>query len=119
MSDIEGAAAVIVPAPGGAPRHAERRDKPRSLAGDAWHDLRRNKIFWIAGILVVVVVLMAAFPTLFSSADPRACALSRKLLGASGSAPFGYDFQGCNVYARTIYGARASIEVGVLATLIS
>jgi len=104
---------------GGPPRHAERRDKPRSLAGDAWHDLRRNKIFWIAALLVVVVLVMAVFPTLFTSVDPRDCALSRKNLGASGSAPFGYDFQGCDVYARTIYGARASIEVGVLATLIS
>jgi len=119
VSDIEGVSAVIAPAPGGRARHAERRDKARSLAGDAWHDLRRNKIFWIAGLLVVVVLVMAAFPTLFSSADPRACALSRKHLGPSGSAFFGYDFQGCDVYARTIYGARASIEVGVLATLIS
>jgi peptide/nickel transport system permease protein/oligopeptide transport system permease protein len=117
MSDIEGVAAVIVP--GGPPRHAERRDRPRSLADDAWHDLRRNKIFWIAGLLVVVVLVMAAFPSLFTSVDPRDCALSRKHLGASGSAFFGYDFQGCDVYARTIYGARASIEVGVVATLIS
>jgi len=104
---------------GGPARHAERRDKPRSLAGDAWRDLRRNKIFWIAAVLVVVVLVMALFPALFTSVDPRDCALSRKNLGASGSAPFGYDFQGCDVYARTIYGARASIEVGVLATLIS
>jgi peptide/nickel transport system permease protein/oligopeptide transport system permease protein len=119
MSDIEGVAAVIAPTPGGPPRHAERRDKARSLAGDAWRDLRRNKIFWIAGILVVLVLVMAAFPTLFTSVDPADCALSRKHLGPSGSAYFGYDFQGCDVFARTIYGARASIEVGVLATLIS
>src|SRR5690349_8524664 len=111
MSDIEGVAAVLAPTPRG-PRHAERRNKPRSLAGDAWHDLRRNKIFWIAGLLVLVVLVMAAAPTLFTSADPHNCALSRKHLGASGSALFGYDFQGCNVYARTVYGARASIEVG-------
>jgi oligopeptide transport system permease protein len=104
------------------PRQSEpvtRTEKSRSLAGDAWHDLRRNKVFWIAVVLVAVLLVMAAFPSLFTSADPRACALSRKHLGASGSAFFGYDFQGCDVYARTIYGARASIEVGVLATLIS
>ena len=28
-------------------------DKPRSLAADAWRDLRRNPIFWIAAVLVV------------------------------------------------------------------
>ncbi|GIF19361.1 peptide/nickel transport system permease protein/oligopeptide transport system permease protein [Actinoplanes tereljensis] len=93
--------------------------KSRSLSSDAWHDLRRNKIFWIASVLVVVVLLMAAWPSLFTSADPRDCVLSRKHAGATGGAIFGYDFQGCDVYAKTVYGARYSIVVGVFATLIS
>jgi oligopeptide transport system permease protein len=97
----------------------DRRDKPRSLAGDAWNDLRRNKIFWVAAVLVVVVLLMAAFPSLCAHGDPRDCALSRQHHGPSGSAFFGYDFQGCDVYARTVYGARNSIVVGILATLTS
>jgi peptide/nickel transport system permease protein/oligopeptide transport system permease protein len=94
-------------------------EKPRSLAGDAWHDLRRSKIFWVAAVLIVVILLMAAWPSLFTSADPRECVLSRQHRGASGSAIFGYDFQGCDVYAKTVYGARYSIVVGVFATLIS
>jgi oligopeptide transport system permease protein len=121
MSDLE--SVVAAQGPGGnqptEPRHADKRDKPRSLAGDAWIDLRRSKIFWIAAVLVVIILLMALFPTLFTSANPRDCALNRQHQGASGSAFFGYDFQGCDVYARTIYGARASIQVGVLATLLS
>jgi peptide/nickel transport system permease protein/oligopeptide transport system permease protein len=60
---------------------------------------------------------MAIVPSLFGAGDPRDCALSRQHAGPSGSAFFGYDFQGCDVYARTIYGARNSIFVGVLATL--
>jgi peptide/nickel transport system permease protein/oligopeptide transport system permease protein len=120
MSDLE---AVTTAEGSGAaptePRHTGKRDKPRSLAGDAWIDLRRNKIFWIASVLVVIVLVMAAFPSLFTSADPRDCALSRQHGAATGSAIFGYDFQGCDVYARTVYGARNSIIVGVLATLIA
>jgi oligopeptide transport system permease protein len=116
MSELETLAASQ---PAGEPRHAEKRDKARSLAGDAWHDLRHRKIFWVAAVLVVLVLAMAAFPSLFTSADPRACSLKQQYHGPSGSAIFGYDFQGCDVYARTIYGARASVEVGVLATLIS
>ncbi|MDT4990224.1 MAG: oligopeptide transport system permease protein [Actinoplanes sp.] len=119
MPEVAGRSTVVVPEPGGAPKRVERGDRPRGLAGDAWHDLRHNKVFWVAAALVVIVLAMAAFPSLFTSADPRTCALSNKHLGASGSAIFGYDFQGCDVYARTVYGARASIEVGVLATLIS
>jgi peptide/nickel transport system permease protein/oligopeptide transport system permease protein len=121
MSDLE--SVVAAQGPGGGqvsePRHVDKRDKPRSLAGDAWIDLRRNKIFWVAAILVVVILTMALFPSLFTSANPRDCALSRQHDNASGSAFFGYDFQGCDVYAKTIYGARASIQVGVLATLLS
>jgi oligopeptide transport system permease protein len=93
--------------------------KPRSLAGDAWHDLRRSKIFWIAAALIAVILLMAAWPSLFTSADPRECVLARQHKGVSGSAVFGYDFQGCDVYAKTVYGARYSIVVGVFATLLS
>ncbi|MBW6432578.1 ABC transporter permease [Actinoplanes hulinensis] len=93
--------------------------RSRSLAGDAWADLRRNKIFWVSAVLVVVILLMAFLPSLFTSADPGACALSNKHKGPTGSAIFGYDFQGCDVFARTIYGTRASIEVGVLSTLMA
>jgi oligopeptide transport system permease protein len=101
------------------PRTEDKANKPRSLAGDAWRDLRRNWIFWFASVLVVLVVAIALFPGLFTSADPRDCALSRQHAGPSGGALFGYDFQGCDVYARTIYGARVSVQVGLFATLIS
>lgn len=102
----------LTPAPGGS-------GKARSLASDAWHDLRRRKIFWIAAGLIAVVLLMAAVPSLFTSADPHDCVLSRQHHGPSGGAIFGYDFQGCDVYAKTVYGARYSIVVGVCATLIA
>ncbi|MDI6098465.1 ABC transporter permease [Actinoplanes sp. NEAU-A12] len=93
--------------------------RPRSLAGDAWHDLRRNKIFWASSVLVLVVLLMALAPSLFTSADPAACALSNKHKGPAGGALFGYDFQGCDVFARTVHGTRNSIEVGFLSTLLA
>ena len=67
------AEAPIRPSPGG---------KSRSLAADAWHDLRRSKIFWAALVIIVVVLLMAAWPSLFTSADPHNCVLSRRHRGA-------------------------------------
>ena len=111
MSDMN-ALTAEAPAPTGSGR-------TRSLAADAWHDLRRSKIFWTALVLILVVLLMAAWPSLFTSADPRDCVLSRQHRGATGGAIFGYDFQGCDVYAKTVYGARYSIIVGVFATLIA
>jgi peptide/nickel transport system permease protein/oligopeptide transport system permease protein len=90
----------------------EKPGKPRSLVGDAWLDLRRNVLFWIAVVIAVLVVLMAAFPSLFTSADPADCTLSRQHQGPTGSAIFGYNFLGCDVYARAVYGTRASLLVG-------
>lgn len=93
--------------------------RPRSLAGDAWRDLRRNAIFWIAGALVVLLVAVALAPWLFTTVDPRACDLARSLQPPSGSNWFGTNLQGCDVYSRTVYGARASIAVGVCSTLLA
>jgi oligopeptide transport system permease protein len=117
MSDMNALTAEtpVLPALGAGPGAG----KTRSLAADAWHDLRRSKIFWAALVIIAAVLLMAVFPQLFTSADPHDCVLSRKHAGPSGSAIFGYDFQGCDVYAKTIYGARYSIVVGVFATLIA
>ncbi|MBM0236484.1 ABC transporter permease [Micromonospora sp. ATA32] len=103
----------------GIPGQVGTPQKPRSLAGDAWRDLRRNPIFWISLTLVVLVAAMAAFPELFASNDPRNCALSRQHAGPSGGAIFGYDFQGCDIYARSVYGARASLLVGLLSALLT
>ncbi len=100
-------------------RSIDAPQKPRSLAGDAWRDLRRNPIFWISLTLVVLVAAMAAFPSLFTANDPRDCVLSRQHAGPSGGALFGYDFQGCDTYSRAVYGARASLLVGAVSALFT
>jgi oligopeptide transport system permease protein len=90
---------------------------PRSLAGDAWQDLRRSPLFVVSAAIIVVLIAMAVVPGLFTSRDPQDCDLALSRQAPSGSAWFGYDLQGCDMYARTIYGARASILVGVLTTI--
>jgi oligopeptide transport system permease protein len=99
------------------PGQQQQSDKPRSLTSDAWHDLRRNPIFIVSAVIIMVLVVMAAFPGVFTSKDPQFCDLSLSRQSPSADAWFGYDIQGCDVYARTIYGARASMLVGVLTTI--
>jgi oligopeptide transport system permease protein len=102
-------------APGTTP--ADGGGKPRGLLGDAWYDLRHKPMFWIAGGFILLFVVMAAFPQLFTSKDPTYAVLERSRQGPSSDAWFGYDVQGADLYARVIYGTRASIVVAVLATL--
>jgi ABC-type dipeptide/oligopeptide/nickel transport system permease subunit len=92
-----------------------------SLSADAWHDLKRSAVFWIAAAVVVLMLLLAAFPSLFSRIDPAtaACSLSDSLQGPSAEHWFGFDKQGCDVYSRVVYGARSSVMVGIFSTLIA
>jgi oligopeptide transport system permease protein len=91
----------------------------RSLGANAWRDLRRRPMFWISLALILIFVVMAIFPQLFTSKDPTYADLTKAREAPSPEAVFGYDAQGYDVYARTVYGARASISVGILATLFS
>ncbi|WP_280420719.1 ABC transporter permease [Nocardia carnea] len=86
---------------------------PRGFWGQAWQNLRRNPLFWIAVALILLVVVVAAFPGLFTDQDPRYCLVDNSLLPPSSAHWFGFDLQGCDIYARTVYGARASILTGV------
>jgi oligopeptide transport system permease protein len=117
MSDPDAFAALgtIHDAPGSP--EAPATGPGRTLAGDAWQTLRSSWVFWGALALIALLVVMAAFPGLFTSVDPASCQAARARISPSSSAWFGYDVQGCDVYARTIYGARASIVVGIIATL--
>lgn len=91
--------------------------KPQSLWSDAWGELRRSPLFWISSVLILFFVVMAIFPSLFTGADPYYAQLKDARQPPSDAHVFGTTALGYDVYARTIYGARASIMVGVLATL--
>ncbi|MFJ6198466.1 ABC transporter permease [Micromonospora sp. NPDC092111] len=127
MSDPSAASIVSTPRPeqlteasataSAGPVGNGKKEKPRSLLGDAWLDLRRKPLFWISATFIVLFVLMAAFPSLFTSGDPYNGALSRSRIEPSSQGWFGFDVQGRDVYARVIYGAQASILVSLLSVV--
>ena len=92
---------------------------PENQWKEAWKRLRTSPIFWIATVILVVVALMIFWPSLFTSADPNDKDLANNFAPASEGHPFGYTQQGADVWARTIYGARASVAVGVITTIIT
>ena len=94
-------------------------DAPRSLASDAWRSLKKNPIFWVSVVLISLFVLMAAWPSLFTNVDPNAAVLKEARAKPSANAWFGRDIQGYDISSRTIYGARASILVGVFASIVT
>lgn len=89
----------------------------RSLAQDAWRSLRKSKMFWVSVTLIGLFVLMAIWPSLFTKTDPGFGDIENVRATPSADNWFGTDTQGYDIFARTIYGARASIIVGVLTSL--
>jgi oligopeptide transport system permease protein len=87
------------------------------LLRETWRGLRRRPKFIIAAALIVFVLVVAAFPALFTAADPGYADPNQSLLAPSAAHWFGTDLQGHDIYARTVYGTRASITVGLGATL--
>jgi ABC-type dipeptide/oligopeptide/nickel transport system permease subunit len=115
-SPATGSEAFTAAATGGADVGTGGREA--SLWSDAWRKLRRNPLFVISALVILVYAVMAAFPHLFTSfypgiQDPQDCSLSSSADRPSGEAWFGFDIQGCDYYANVIYGAKVSMVIGI------
>ncbi|WP_318201571.1 ABC transporter permease [Streptomyces sp. SCL15-4] len=115
--DLGASEAVTLEGAPGGPRGPGPAGRPRSLWSDAWRDLRRNPVFLLSALVICFLLLISLWPSLIASGSPLSCDLARSQDGPAPGAPFGYDGQGCNVYTRTVHGARTSVTVGLCATL--
>ncbi|WP_427877596.1 ABC transporter permease [Gardnerella sp. 2492-Sm] len=92
---------------------------------DAWRTLRRNPLFIISAILILAIFFIALFPGVLVKSgapfngNPTYCSLDYSLAHGSAGHPFGFDKQGCDVYARVIYGTRTSVTIGLIATILA
>jgi peptide/nickel transport system permease protein len=105
----------------------------RSLGRIAWDTLKRDKTAMAAGIVLVIIILVAIFAPLICKAlgiDPNE--FHSELVSPDTNLPFGAfggstgqhllgvePINGRDVLARILYGARTSLVIGVLATLLS
>lgn len=70
-------------------------------------------------VLLVVMAIGAVFAPLIAPHDPAAIDLASSLEGPSASHPLGCDDLGRDILSRLIYGARASLSIGVVVVAIS
>lgn len=91
---------------------------PESQWKETWKRLRKAPLFWISAVIILVIAVVITFPGLFTNADPNHQNLGLSFKPGSNGHPFGYTQQGGDVWARTLYGARASVAVGVLTTIL-
>lgn len=97
----------------------KRQLKQRSLWGDAFRRLARNKLALVGLFIVTTFVLVAIFAPVIAPyeqsevVDPR---LAR--MGPSWQWPMGLDQNGRDIFSRLVYGARVSLFVGIIAQAI-
>lgn len=93
-------------------------DKPSNLWRDAWRDLRGRISFWVSAVLILLVLIVAVFPGLFTSVSPTACDLNSSNAGPEAGHLLGFTRQGCDIYSRIIYGTGTSVTVGLIVTVL-
>ena len=94
-------------------------EKSSSLGRDAWLRLRANRmamisLFILMGITLISLIGPAISPYAYDQQN-----LDRVFEGPGKDHIFGTDNLGRDLFARTTYGGRISLAVGLLATLVS
>ncbi|QEO15537.1 ABC transporter permease [Agromyces intestinalis] len=93
--------------------------KPSNLWRDAWMDIRRRPMFWISAVIILLVVIVALFPNLFTQTPPNNdCQLANSNAGPAPGHPLGFTRQGCDIYSRIIHGTSTSLSVGLIVTFL-
>jgi peptide/nickel transport system permease protein len=98
---------------------AEDLGTARPLRADVWRRFRRNKLAMVGLGVIVFLLLVAIFADLIAPFG-----ISERAPGQARQPPsldhlFGTDQTGRDVFSRVVYGARVSLRIGILATLIS
>ncbi len=91
----------------------------RPFRADVWRRFRRNRLAMVGLTFIVFLALVAIFAPLIAPYS-----ITERTSGSARQAPsldhlFGTDAIGRDVFSRVVFGARVSLKIGILATIIS
>jgi len=78
-----------------------------------------NRLTVIGVVIVVVLVLVALFAPWIATYDVGATDLSMRYLPPSAAHWFGTDSTGRDIFSRVVFGARISLQVGIVVVVVS
>ena len=109
--------------PGVAQMEAQPRlGVPPSLPGVVLRGLvsftRRKPSAAVGGAIILLAILVAILAPVISPYDPQQIAVAPKFTGPGSDALLGTDQLGRDILSRLIHGARVSMYVGLMSTLI-
>jgi peptide/nickel transport system permease protein len=73
----------------------------------------------VGSVVLLLLAVTAIAAPVWTSGDPQRMSPGVRLRAPSAERPFGTDHFGRDVYARTLYGGRISLRVGVIVALLA
>jgi peptide/nickel transport system permease protein len=84
-----------------------------------WRRFRRHKLAVIGASILLILALLGVFAPVVAPKDPIRNDIRNRYVAPNSEFWLGTDGNGRDVWARTIYGIRVSLSVGLIAALIS
>ncbi|HLI50797.1 MAG TPA: nickel transporter permease [Thermomicrobiaceae bacterium] len=97
----------------------EKNRQARSQRQIFLQRLRANRLAVVGAVIIGILIFFAIFGPLVAPENPIAMNLVNQFQPPSLAHPFGTDDFGRDILSRVIYGARLSLEVGIVAVVIS
>jgi peptide/nickel transport system permease protein len=93
---------------------ASRRQARLGQFWRQWLAFRRNPLAVLGLIIVIALLLIAAFAPLIATHDPIVQTLDKRLLPPSSTYYFGTDSLGRDIFSRIVFGARVTLIIVLL-----
>lgn len=84
-----------------------------------WRQVRRQKQVLIGGAIILVFVFAAIFANLITTNSPTLIDPRFRMRAPNAYYFFGTDSQGRDVFARVVFGARLSLEIGFSTSILT
>lgn len=96
-----------------------KKKRKQSRFKDVWRQLKKNKLAVVALVVLILLFLVAIFGPLIAPYPYYQQDASNAYAGPSAEHLLGTDKLGRDVLSRLIYGARQSLEMGVVSVFIA
>lgn len=97
----------------------KKRPRKRSRFAEAWHQLKKNKVAMVSLFVLIVIIAAALLAPLIAPYSYEVTDKKHALEGPSSAHLLGTDRLGRDVLSRLLYGARQSLQMGIVAILLS
>jgi ABC-type dipeptide/oligopeptide/nickel transport system permease subunit len=93
--------------------------RERSPWGDALYQLTRNRVAVVSAVFIFLLIFVAVFAGVLAPFHFAEGSLQDNYALPGGKYLLGADFMGRDILSRTIYGARISVSVAIVASTVS